>query len=204
MKKLLVFEKLAKLFESNGFSLYLVGGSTRDFLLDKPFFDFDFATDALPSEAKKFLPPFKKCFEAYGSFTINFEGVSCDITTLREEKGYLDHRHPDKVIFIKDPKIDSNRRDFTINAFYLTSSYQILDYHNGLTDLKNKIIRFIGDPYLRIKEDPLRILRAERFKEKLGFSYAIETKKAIDELHDLINELNPYKILEEKKKGELL
>ena len=90
-------------------------------------------------------------------------GIKFDITTLRKESAYLDYRHPSKITFVKDLKIDYLRRDFTINALYMDETLKIIDYTNGVNDLKNHLLRMIGDPYLRTKEDPLRILRAVRF-----------------------------------------
>ncbi len=194
------FLNLAHIYEEHGFNLYLVGGSTRDFLLNRPFLDFDCATDALIEEEEKFLPPFKSPFAIYGSISLNLEGYKFDITTLREESDYDDFRHPRVVRFVKDPFLDAKRRDFTINALYLKSDGQVLDYYGGLDDLKNKVIRFIGDPFVRVKEDPLRILRAERFADNLGFSFAEETKIALEKGRYLLKHLNPAKIQEEMRK----
>lgn len=201
MKRLQIFDTLKEIYEKNGFSLYMVGGATRDYCLGRPFDDFDFVTDALPVESLSFLKDANDSFARYGTLKVRIEGRLCDVATLREEGDYLDHRHPSSISFVKDPKIDSNRRDFTINALYLNKDYEILDFHNGLKDLDDKVIRFIGDPYLRIKEDPLRIARAERFATLLGFAIEEETQKAIDALYPLLNEISKGKLEEEKKKG---
>jgi tRNA nucleotidyltransferase/poly(A) polymerase len=105
------------------------------------------------------------------------------------------------VIFVKTPEEDYVRRDFTINALYLTAENQVLDYCGGQEDLKNKVIRFVGDPEVRVQEDPLRILRAERFAASLSFTIEAKSQAAIDKYRYLIERLNPAKIKEEERKG---
>jgi len=190
------FINLANLFKSNGYSLYLVGGSSRDYLLGKEFTDFDLATDATPDEMKSFLIDGDYTYAKFG----NVHYKNMDITTLRIEEDYLDSRHPSKIKFVKDISLDYKRRDFTINAIYIDMNLKVFDFANGLDDLNNKVIRFIGDPYIRIKEDPLRILRALRFKKKLGFSIEPNSLKAINESINLLDKLNQDKVKMELKK----
>jgi tRNA nucleotidyltransferase (CCA-adding enzyme) len=197
-----VFDSVALIFNRHGYRLYMVGGATRDYLLDRPILDYDFVTDATPEEMKAFLPEADYTFSKFGTVRIKVNHVKVDITTLRIEDGYIDFRHPSKVVFTKDIKKDYVRRDFTINAIYMDEEYNIIDYCGGLNDLNNKLIRFIGDPDKRIKEDPLRILRAERFEKKLGFKIEDETFKAIERNRHLIEELNPQKVQAELKKME--
>lgn len=197
-----VFDSVALIFNRHGYRLYMVGGATRDYLLDRPILDYDFVTDATPEEMKAFLPDADYTFSKFGTVRIKVNHVKVDITTLRIEDGYIDFRHPSKVVFTKDIKKDYVRRDFTINAIYMDEEYNIIDYCGGLNDLNNKLIRFIGDPDKRIKEDPLRILRAERFEKKLGFKIEDETFKAIERNRHLIEELNPQKVQAELKKME--
>lgn len=199
-----IYEILKKTFNDNGFRLYVVGGTTRDYLLKKELTDFDFVTDATPDEMKKFLPDANYHFEKYGSVRTKVNGIKIDITTLRKEDSYKDKRHPDKIIFTKSLEEDYVRRDFTINALYLDEKYQIVDLCGGYQDLLDHKIKFIGDPYLRIKEDPLRIIRARRFEEVLGFEIEENTLKAINELSYLTKELNPDKIKEEIRKGYII
>lgn len=197
-----IFVNLAKLFNSHGYRLYMIGGTTRDYLLGREVLDYDFVTDATPNEMKEFLSDANYVFEKYGTVKVKIDGIHVDITTLRKESEYNDSRHPSNIVFTKDLKEDYLRRDFTINAIYMDENFKPIDYCGGISDLNNKIIRFIGDPVKRIKEDPLRILRAERFKEKLGFSYETKTEEAIKENYELINKLNPDKIKEEIRKKE--
>ena len=173
MNKIKAFQQLADLFKSHGFNLYLVGGTVRDYLLDKELDDMDAVTDAKPNEVIAFLNNIDTSFAHLGSLKYkNENGLKFDITTLREESGYIDSRHPSKIIFVKDLKIDYLRRDFTINALYMDSDLNIIDFCNGQADLSNHILRMIGDPDVRLKEDPLRILRAIRFA--LMFNLKIE------------------------------
>lgn len=196
-----IYLKLSKIFKENGFNLYMIGGTTRDFLLGLDVFDFDFVTDATPEDIKKFLPDANFTFAKYGSVHIKVDGVKTDVTTLRVEENYEDFRHPGKIKFVKSIEEDYVRRDFTINAIYMNDKFEVIDPSNGMEDLKNKIIRFIGDPEKRIFEDPLRILRAQRFAKKLGFELEDKTKKAIEKLSYLLEKLNPEKIKEEERKG---
>lgn len=195
-----LFVNLATLFNNNSHRLYIVGGTSRDYLLSKEVLDYDFATDATPSEMKKFLVDADYTFEKYGSVKLKIFGNHIDITTLRKESKYIDNRHPSQIEFTTKIEEDYLRRDFTINAIYIDENFNVIDFCGGLNDLKNKIIRFIGDPYIRIKEDPLRIIRAERFKAMLGFNYDLKTQKAIIDLYDLVSKLNQDKVKEELRK----
>lgn len=194
------FLSLATTYKKHGFGLYLIGGTSRDLLLGIDSADFDFVTDATPDQTRAFLPDANYRFAMYGSIKVNSLGVTCDVTTLRKETGYSDHRHPSQVEFITSLEEDSWRRDFTVNAIYMDADGKIYDYHHGLEDLDAKLLRFIGDPWQRIKEDPLRIIRAERFAKRLGFNFESDTQKAIDELQGELSSLNPEKVLMERKK----
>ncbi|MCQ2792206.1 MAG: hypothetical protein MJ208_01635 [Bacilli bacterium] len=190
------FFDLAKLFKSYGYCLYLTGGSARDYLLKRDFVDFDLATDATPNEIKAFLPKLDYTYARFG----NVHGKHLDITTLRIEGDYKDYRHPSVVKFTTKLEEDYLRRDFTINALYIDMNLKIYDFCHGLDDLKKKIIRFIGNPVKRVKEDPLRILRAERFSKKLGFVIEPNSLKAMNDNKRLLEKLNSNKIKEEIKK----
>lgn len=195
-----IFTSLAKLFKENGFSLFMIGGTSRDYLLNLEVLDYDFVSDATPEDMKKFLPNANYHFEKYGSVRLKIDGVHVDITTFRSEGEYLDFRHPNSVKYVKTIEEDFVRRDFTINAIYIDEDMKCIDPSGGLIDLKNKVIRFIGDPIKRIKEDPLRILRAERFKEKLNFVIEEKSLEAINKYRYLLDKLNPEKVKEELRK----
>ncbi len=195
-----IFLRLSSLYAEHGHRLFLIGGTSRDLLLRIDPSDIDLVTDATPEEEKAFLPDLEMTFARFGSVHLKTEAGDIDITTLRRESGYKDSRHPSKIEFIRDLKEDSLRRDFTINALYIDCQGNVSDYHGGLEDLKNRLIRFIGDPATRIQEDPLRILRAERFAKRLGFQIEEKTEKAMEEHRDLLRLLNPEKIAMEMKK----
>ena len=170
--KELVF-KLLKELKDKGISAYLVGGSSRDYLLNKDFNDIDICSASLPNvnlEAMKDYNLVNKDGLYYGVLKYQIDEYEVEITSLRKEGPYIKNRRPSKVEFISDLYIDSLRRDFTINAIYIDCNDEVIDYHNGVNDLNYKIIRMIGDPLIRINEDALRILRAIRISDKLGFS----------------------------------
>ena len=200
-QKLIEFLELNKLFEDNGFSLYMVGGTVRDYLMGLQLDDMDVVTDATPEDIKKFLPDASYVFARFGSMSYKTEKkVKFDITTLREEKGYEDARHPNKIHFVKDLSIDVKRRDFTVNALYMNSKLEVIDYVNGQEDLKNHILRMVGNPDKRIKEDPLRIIRALRFSIDYKLNIDSELDKAIRNNISLLEKLNIEKIRQDIKK----
>ena len=194
------FLKLSKEFSAHPFHLYLVGGSVRDLLIKKEIDDFDLATDATPEEMSKFLPGCDMTFAKYGAVKIKRGKETFVITTFRKEGKYDDSRHPSKIIFVKDMKEDSKRRDFTINALYMDDHFKLYDYVGGEEDLKNKTLRMIGNPKKRIKEDPLRILRAARFVIKFDFKIDKKLEKTLIKQAHLLRKLNPEKIKEEISK----
>lgn len=198
----LQFDELSRRFKEHGFSLYIIGGTSRDLLLGREFLDRDYCTDATPKDMRLFLSEANFVFANFGSVRYPSSFGEVDITTLREEGEYLDHRHPSKITFVKDTKLDYLRRDFTVNAIYLDEDYKIIDYCGGMDDLHNKVIRFIGEAKKRVEEDPLRILRAERFSKVLGFEIEPNSQRAMDEGRSLLKLLNPAKVEEERKKLE--
>lgn len=199
-KEIDAYIKLAKVFKNKGFNLYLVGGTVRDFLLKQDLKDMDLVTDATPDQMLPFLKGADDSFKKYGSIKYKYEDVKFDITTLRVEGAYKDSRHPSKIKYVTFLKKDCLRRDFTVNGMYLDSYFILYDYCHGQEDLKNKVIRFIGKPSKRIKEDPLRIIRAIRFALIYGFSFESETEKAMKKYTYLLSKLNKEKIKEEVHK----
>ncbi len=195
-----VFLHFSRLYESHGYHIYMIGGTSRDILLGLEPEDIDLVTDATPDEERSFLPEADYTFSRFGSIKTKFEGVEVDITTMREEGEYNDSRHPSYIRFVRDIDKDYVRRDFTVNAIYIDKDGNIVDPSNGEKDLKDKVLRFIGDPMKRIQEDPLRIIRGERFRKRLGFSFEEVTKKAIEEGRPLLERLNPEKRKMEQKK----
>lgn len=198
--KLSLFLELADLYKSHGYKLYLVGGSVRDYLLSIPLMDMDLVTDATPSEEKDFLENAYYTFERFGSIKLKYKDVKFDITTFRKEAGYVDLRHPNVVFFTKNIEEDFPRRDLTINALYLDSDLKVIDFVNGQEDLKNRIIKMVGDPLKRIQEDPLRIIRIYRFALDLDFKVDNKLEEIIYENKELLQRLRKEKISEELHK----
>lgn len=191
---------LYNIFHENGFSLFLVGGTVRDYLLNKELDDMDAVTDATPKEMRAFLPDANYVFERFGSVSIKIEGTKFDITTLREEQSYSDSRHPGEIRFIKDLSIDVKRRDFTVNALYLDHNLKTIDYVDGVNDLNSRILRMVGNPENRLKEDPLRIIRALRFSIDYDLVIDEELDKAIRSNISLLEKINVEKIKQDIKK----
>lgn len=200
MDLLELIKKLNIKFKLIGCNIYAVGGTVRDFLLHKNLTDFDFATDASPSETKSILERYDDTFSQYGVIIYRYENKKLEITSFRKENLYLDSRHPQKIEFVKDMQIDYKRRDFTINALYMDDTGKIYDFCDGLNDLHNKIIRVIGDVDARMKEDPLRILRALRFMMTLDFTLDKNLEKYIYGHTYLLNKLNVDKVKQEIRK----
>ena len=199
--KIKSYLELASLFESKGFLLYLVGGTVRDYLLDKELTDMDLVTDATPSEVESILPNADYTFSRFGSVKYKYHDIKFDITTLRKEEGYSDFRHPNKICFTKSIKEDVFRRDITINALYMNKNLEVIDLVGGEKDIKKKVIRMIGDPNKRINEDPLRIVRIYRFFLEIGFEIESETLKALEDNFEKVKLLNIDKINQEIRKS---
>ena len=177
-----------------------MGGSVRDFLLEKETKDLDLATDATPQVLCQLFPeaiPVGKAFGVIKVPTGTYPPL-LEIATFRQDLEYEDHRRPKGVIF-SGPKEDAFRRDFTINAlFFDPKANQILDpTGKGLDDLDAKVLRAIGDPTKRLREDALRLIRAVRFKTKLDFKLEPDTTSAIQANAKLILKVSAERIRDE-------
>lgn len=190
---------LSKLKE-NGYQAYVVGGAVRDFLMGKTPHDYDLTSDAPPSQISDVFKDFyqEHSGEKHGTIRVIIDHKPIEITTFRCDEGYTDYRRPDNVEFVKDVYIDSKRRDFSINAFYYSEGH-IYDFHEGLEDLNNKVIKTIGNPSARFHEDALRILRAIRFSAKLGYEIESKTKTALLDCKEELNLIAKERILIELK-----
>lgn len=190
---------LSKLKE-NGYQAYVVGGAVRDYLMGKTPHDYDLTSDALPSQISDVFKDFyqEHSGEKHGTIRVIVDHKPIEITTFRCDEGYTDYRRPDNVEFVKDVYIDSKRRDFSINAFYYSEGH-IYDFHEGLEDLNNKVIKTIGNPSTRFHEDALRILRAIRFSAKLGYEIESKTKTALLDCKEELNLIAKERILTELK-----
>ncbi len=181
-----------------GHEAYLVGGCVRDMLLGNEPSDYDITTSALPEEAKAALSAFKVIETGidHGTVCAVADGFSVEITTFRTDGEYTDHRRPDKVCFTRSLSEDLCRRDFTVNAMALDGD-RVVDLFGGREDLKNKIIRAVGEPEKRFEEDALRILRALRFASRLGFRIEENTERAIFLKYPLLSHVSAERIYSE-------
>ncbi len=162
-----------------GHEAYIVGGCVRDSILEKDPADWDITTSASPVEIKELFPYTIDTGIEHGTVTVMIDHQPFEVTTYRVDGKYQDHRRPTQVHFTKSLKEDLLRRDFTINAMAYNDDDGLIDLYGGLADLKNGMIRCVGEAAQRFDEDALRILRALRFQAQLGFQVEEETKAAI-------------------------
>lgn len=188
--------KVLSILEENGYKAYIVGGYVRDKLLGIESNDIDICTSATPKEIKEIFK--SSSSPNYGSVNITYKNINFDITTFRREIKYLDNRIPIKLKYIKTIKKDLLRRDFTVNTICMDSKGNILDMLNIMDDLDNKIIKTVGNPRYKLKEDALRILRAIRFATTLNFTIEEKTKHYLSSYSYLLK-----KISYQRKKQEL-
>ncbi|KAJ52610.1 poly(A) polymerase [Clostridium tetanomorphum DSM 665] len=194
-------ELIINTLEEHNHEAYIVGGCVRDSILNKTPNDWDVTTNAKAEQVEKiFKNRGFKVIETgikHGTVTIIIDNVGYEVTTYRIDGEYLDGRHPDKVEFTSSLKEDLSRRDFTINAIAYNHTEGIVDYFEGIKDLKNKVITCVGDPLKRFSEDALRMMRAVRFSAQLDFKIEYNTEDAIKSLSDNIKFVSMERIKEE-------
>lgn len=189
-------KKILETLENEGYQAYLVGGYVRDYLLGVTSFDVDIATDALPKDIHRIFNSIKN---NYGSVNIKVDKLNVDITTFRKDLNYV-NRRPSKVVYINNLKEDLERRDFTINAICMNKNGKIIDLLNGCKDLDSRTIKMIGSIDVKLKEDPLRIMRAIRFACILDFKIEDELYEKIKEYSYLVGDLSKERIKSELDK----
>lgn len=174
-------ELILNRLSDNGFGAYVVGGCVRDSIMGIPPHDWDICTSALPVQIIEVFSDFKVVPTGlqHGTVTVVIDNHEFEITTFRIDGEYKDNRRPESVEFVSDLKLDLMRRDFTINAMAYNHKAGIVDYFNGIDDIKNKTIRCVGDPNDRFSEDALRIMRAVRFAIRYGFEIERKTRNAL-------------------------
>jgi putative nucleotidyltransferase with HDIG domain len=188
---------IAKLRDA-GHQAYLVGGCVRDLLLGVKPKDFDVATDARPDRIMSLFPNSGRVGAHFGVVLVREVFVQVEVATYRSDNEYTDGRRPDSVHFERDARQDVLRRDFTINGLLMDpDTGNVLDYVDGRADLKRRLIRAIGDPELRFREDHLRLLRAVRFAARLGFAVDPPTLAAIRRDHALIRTVSAERVRDE-------
>jgi poly(A) polymerase len=190
--------RIVRTLRANGHQGWLVGGCVRDILLGIPAKDYDVATDAHPEEILQLFPRSGQVGAHFGVVLVRDGRDEVEVATFRSDQAYTDGRRPDAVRFETDPRQDALRRDFTINALFMDpDTGEVLDYAGGREDLRNRIVRAIGDPEARFREDHLRLLRAVRFAARLGFSIEPVTFEAIRRLHRLILTVSAERVRDE-------
>lgn len=167
--------------EAAGFEAYAVGGCVRDSLLGREPNDWDITTNAKPSQIKQLFHRTIDTGIEHGTVSVLIHGETYEITTYRIDGEYEDSRHPKQVEFTTELVEDLKRRDFTINAMAYNEKTGVVDEFGGIDDLRNGIIRCVGNPRERFDEDALRIMRAVRFAAQLGYDIEDNTKEAIAE-----------------------
>ena len=187
------------LLQSAGFEAYAVGGCVRDSLLGKIPNDWDITTSAKPEDMKSVFADFH-CIDTgikHGTVTVVIDGEPLEITTFRLDGEYEDNRHPKSVTFTSDLGADLGRRDFTVNAMAYSKMTGTVDLFSGQNDLKNRIIRCVGDPDRRFNEDALRILRALRFASALDFEIEEKTAQSLLKNRALLGNISEERIAKE-------
>lgn len=192
--------EVLNILANKGFDAYIVGGYPRDYLLSIKSTDIDICTNALPIDLSTIFDTDKINDIGYGAIKIIYKNYRFDITTFRKDIKYEDNRRPIKIKYINDLKKDLLRRDFTINTLCIDKDGNLIDLLNAKSDIDNKIIKTVGNPRYRIKEDSLRILRAIRFASILDFDIDQKTKNYIRKYGYLLKSLSCSRKKEELNK----
>jgi poly(A) polymerase len=172
--------EICRKLHASGFQAYLVGGCVRDLVLGREPEDYDVATDAHPAQVQELFPSSVDVGARFGVILVAEEGAQVEVATFRSDVGYSDGRHPDRVEYSTSPEEDVRRRDFTINGLMQDmETGQILDFVGGREDLRRGIVRAIGTPEVRFREDRLRMARAVRFTARFGYTIEPATFQAI-------------------------
>jgi putative nucleotidyltransferase with HDIG domain len=211
MEARVLAEHICRTLKAAGHQAYFVGGCVRDILLGREPADYDVATDAKPDRVRELFSPSFAVLEVGAKFGVMLvadpEGseqeapLTVEIATFRSDVGYSDGRHPDNVVFSKTAQEDVKRRDFTINALLMDpETNEVLDFVGGREDLSAGIIRAIGNPEERFREDKLRLVRAVRFAARLHYAIEAKTFHAIQKLAPEIKQVSPERLRDELTK----
>lgn len=199
-------EQICGTLRAAGYQAYLVGGCVRDILLKREPADYDVATNAAPERVEQIFPNSLTVGAQFGVVVVTSEThegtrLQVEVATFRSDVGYSDGRHPDAVVYTKSAEEDVKRRDFTINGLLLDpQTNEVLDYVGGREDLRAGIIRAIGLPEERFREDKLRMLRAVRFAARFGYTIEPETLRAIQKLASEITQVSAERVRDELTK----
>ena len=190
-------EYIINTLEKAGYEGYAVGGCVRDHLMGLEPHDYDITTSALPEKVKELFGHTVDTGIEHGTVTVMIGKTGYEVTTFRIDGKYSDSRHPESVTFTSDLEGDLSRRDFTVNAIAYSPEKGYVDMFSGVEDIKLRIIRGVGDPDKRFKEDALRMMRALRFSAQLDFSVEAETMKALRENASLIVNISSERVRDE-------
>ena len=197
LKGLRIVDRLQKA----GFFSCFAGGFVRDMLMGKTPHDIDIATQAKPEEILELFPHTHQVGASFGVICVIDDGDQFELATFREEREYSDGRHPDRITYTNDPRLDSMRRDFTINAmFFDPLTEDIYDYHDGCNDLRYGRLRCVGEAKVRFAEDYLRIMRAVRFAVRFNLEIDKDISASIPELAPCLELLSKERIRDELNK----
>lgn len=195
--------RLLNIFKASGFEAYVAGGAVRDIVMEKTPHDYDIAVSSLPAETVAVLKSagidFFDNSAKHGTVSAVLEEGVCELTTFRIDGEYEDNRHPNGVSFTRSIDEDVLRRDFTINSLYMDFDSRIIDLTCGLADISARVIRAVGDPVQRFNEDALRILRAVRFRARLGFTIEEKTFAAMKSCAPLLKNISGERVYAELK-----
>lgn len=186
---------------SNGHSAYIVGGCVRDLLCGKVPHDYDITTSATPIQTQGLFEKTIATGIKHGTVTVIIDGTQIEVTTFRTEATYTDSRHPDGVNFVRDVTEDLARRDFSVNAMCYNNQDGLIDCFGGQDDIKNRLLRAVGDAKKRFTEDALRILRLFRFSATLEFTIESKTLNAALECAPLLKNISAERIFTELQKA---
>lgn len=190
-------KEILEILNNNGYEAYIVGGYVRDYLLNIKSNDYDICTNARPNDL---INLFNIIDNNYGSVKINYNNNIYEITTYRRDINYINNRKPEKIEFVDTLEEDLHRRDFTINTICMDKDNNIIDLLNGKIEIKNRIIKVVGDTDKKISEDALRILRAVRFATTLNFKLDNELYNTIKKYNYLVKKLSYYRKRQELDK----
>jgi poly(A) polymerase len=204
-------EYICRTLRAAGYRAYFVGGCVRDILLHREPADYDVASNATPARVEQIFPNSLMVGAKFGVVVVVQEpeashddkdaSATVEVATFRSDVGYSDGRHPDQVVYASSPQQDVQRRDFTINGLLLDpETNEVLDYVGGREDLREGIIRAIGRPEERFREDKLRMLRAVRFAARFGYAIEPETMRAIQKLAPEIGQVSAERLRDELTK----
>jgi poly(A) polymerase len=193
-----VAERICRALRAAGHQAYLVGGCVRDLILQREPLDYDVATDARPERVQQLFPESLNVGARFGVILVVDGDTQVEVATFRSDMGYSDGRHPDRVEYSRSPQEDVSRRDFTINGLMLDpETGEVLDFVGGRDDIRAGLVRAIGRPEVRFREDKLRMVRAVRFAARFGYAIEPATFAAIQAAAPLIHQVSPERLRDE-------